>query len=113
MKPRKKNRERFDEMIFEDTLVLLFLPLLFLFIYLLKKKSILSSIRFSSAEPMKGYKPTIKVSLSKNLIYLRTAAIALILIALARPQMPLKETKDRNRGHRYCFGCGLFRQYAG
>lgn len=85
-------------MIFKNALILLFLPLLFLFIYLSKKKNISSSIKFSAAELTKGYKPTIKTSLSQNLIYLRTAVLALILLALARPQMPKEEAQIETEG---------------
>lgn len=85
-------------MIFKDGLVLLFLPLLFLFVYFLKKKNISASISFSCLELLQDYKPTFKLSLSKNLIYVRTATIAMILLALAKPQLPLKESPVQTEG---------------
>lgn len=85
-------------MIFKDPWILLFFPLVIALAYLFKLKAKTSSIRFSSAELLKGRRPTLKLLLAKNLIYLRAAALLLFFLALARPRIPLQETKIRTEG---------------
>ena len=85
-------------MSFKDVWILLLVPLIVLFGYLLKKRDVFSSVRFSSLELIKNFKPTLKLVLAKNLIYLRMAAILLFLLALARPRIPLEETKVQTEG---------------
>ncbi len=85
-------------MIFKDAWILLFAPLIVLFVYLLKKRDIASSIRFSSRGLVKRSRPTLGISLAKNLVYLRVVAISLFLLALARPRIPLEETKVQTEG---------------
>ena len=85
-------------MIFKDAWVLLFIPATILLIYFLKKKDILSSIRFSSGELVKDSNPTLKLLLAKNLFYLRIIVVILFILALARPRIPLEETKIQTEG---------------
>lgn len=85
-------------MIFKDAWILLFIPLIVVFVYFLKKRDIVSSIRFSSGELVKRSRPTLKVTLAKGLVYLRVGAIFLFLLALARPRIPLEETKIQTEG---------------
>jgi Ca-activated chloride channel family protein len=83
---------------FKDAWILLFVPAIVLFVYFLKRKDIFSSIRFSSGELIKNSRPTLKIFLARNLVYLKTAAILLFLLALARPRLPLEETKVQTEG---------------
>ena len=86
------------KMIFKDPWVLLFLPVVILLLFLFQKRKVFSSIRFSSGELVRNFRPTLKLALAKNLIYLRTAAIVLLLLALARPRLPLEQTKIETEG---------------
>jgi len=85
-------------MIFKDLWILLFLPLITLLLYLVNKRTVSSNIRFSSSELLKSFKPTLKIVLAKNLVFFRLAAAALILLALARPRVPLEDTKIETEG---------------
>ncbi|MFH0732367.1 MAG: VWA domain-containing protein [Candidatus Omnitrophota bacterium] len=85
-------------MIFKDVWVLLFFPVACALLYFFKRRSTTSGIRFSSARLVKGYKPTLKLVLADKLFYLRLAAIFLFFIALARPRIPLEETKVETEG---------------
>jgi Ca-activated chloride channel family protein len=57
-----------------------------------------SSFVFSSEDLIKDLKPTARVRLGKSLIILRVAAIALMIIALARPQAILDGSKAISEG---------------
>ncbi len=57
-----------------------------------------SSFVFSSEDLVKDLKPTARVRLGKSLIILRITAIALITIALARPQAILDGSKTVSEG---------------
>ena len=54
---------------------------------------ITSSIRFSDKRLVEGIKPSLHVRLSSKLIYLRAIGLSLVIIALARPQSTLEETR--------------------
>lgn len=85
-------------MMFKDSWVLLFLPVIILLVYIFQKRDISSSIRFSSGELVKNFPSTLKLRLSRKLIFLRVAAIILLLLALARPRLALEETKIESEG---------------
>lgn len=57
-----------------------------------------SSFIFSSEELVKGLKPTARVRFSKSLVILRITAIALMVMALARPQAMLEGSKTVSEG---------------
>jgi len=57
-----------------------------------------SNFVFSSEDLVKDLKPTARVRLGKSLIILRITAIALIIIALARPQAILDGSKTVSEG---------------
>ena len=65
--------------------LLLIIPLLIIW-YVLKQKSLYPSIKTSSLNFTQGLKPGLKVYLRHSLFALRIISIALIIIALARPQ---------------------------
>jgi len=85
-------------MIFKDIWVLLFIPVVILLVYFWKRRDVSSSLRFSSKELIKSFRPTLRLLLSRTLVYLRMAALILILLALARLRVPLEETKVRTEG---------------
>lgn len=67
-------------------------------VYLLKRKSRPSSFRFSSGEIIRHFPLTAKVILAKNIIYVRVCALLLMVLALARPLVPLEQTKTYTEG---------------
>ncbi|MFC1808124.1 VWA domain-containing protein [Candidatus Omnitrophota bacterium] len=85
-------------MIFKDPWILLLIPLLIAGAFFYKRRSTPSSVRFSSDEILKSFKPTFRVIASNNLIYLRVAAIILFLLAFARPRLPLEQTQVETEG---------------
>ena len=52
-----------------------------------------SSFRFPNKDLVKKLKPSLRVALSRNLVYLRAACLTLLVIAAARPQSFIEETK--------------------
>ena len=85
-------------MTFKDPLILLFIPIVAFLAYFLKKRNSVSSISFSSGLILKEIKPTIKLTLLNNIIYLRALAVMLLIFALARPRLPLGETRIDTEG---------------
>jgi Ca-activated chloride channel family protein len=85
-------------MIFQSPLYLLLLFLLPLFWWLVRRKKNTASIRFSAAELIRQPKPGLKVVLLENLMILRMVAIALVIIALARPQKPVVHQRIYKQG---------------
>lgn len=75
--------------------LLLLLPIVFL---LDRSRHSGSSFVFSSEDLVKDLKPTARVRLGKSLIILRMTAIALMIIALARPQAILDSSKAVSEG---------------
>jgi len=85
-------------MLFKDAWLLLALPLVIILVDFLKRRDSVSSIRFSSAELIKKARPTLRLTLSKRIIYLRVVTIVLLVLALARPRISLEETKIETEG---------------
>jgi len=84
---------------FKDPLVLGFILLIPLTIFLVRKRrSTDSAFIFSSEELIRDLKPTMRIRLGRSLVFLRAAAIALLLLALARPQSVLEGTKAVSEG---------------
>ena len=75
--------------------LLLLLPVIFI---IEKSRHSGSSFVFSSEDLVKELKPTARVRLGKSLIILRIIAIALMIIALARPQAILDGSKAVSEG---------------
>jgi len=80
---------------FADPWVILLCVLLPLLVYITKRMRfrMQSSLRFSSQDIVKGLKPSLRVILSENLIYVRALCLVFVILAAARPQMPIEETK--------------------
>ena len=85
-------------MIFKEPWILLLFPVIAAVLYLARRKVTSSSIRFSSEELVGPVRPTLKLTLSRNLFYLRMGVALLFVLALAQPRMPLGETKVRTEG---------------
>lgn len=85
-------------MLFKDAWVLLFLPAVIVAAYVLRKRENSAHIKFSAQELLRGFKPTLKVHLSGYLGYLRAAVIALFIVSLARPCLPLEQAPVSSEG---------------
>ena len=83
---------------FKDPWILLFLLLIPLFIFFARKKNFRSDMLFSSQELLNGLRPSYKSRLSVVTFFLRGAAMALIIISLARPQTMLEGTRTVSEG---------------
>ncbi|MFH1244962.1 MAG: VWA domain-containing protein, partial [Candidatus Omnitrophota bacterium] len=78
--------------------VLLFLPVVILAAYFLRKRENSSNIRFSAQELLQGFRPTFKLLCARNLIYLRAVVIGLFIVSLARPRLPLEGAPAHSEG---------------
>ncbi|MBN3037890.1 MAG: VWA domain-containing protein [Candidatus Omnitrophica bacterium] len=85
-------------MIFKDLWVLFFAPLVILLIYFVKKRDAFSSLRFSAQELLGGARPTLRLRLARNQVFLRALAVLLFLVALARPRIPIEEARVESEG---------------
>jgi Ca-activated chloride channel family protein len=84
--------------LFKDPVILWLLLLLPVVLIVDKSRRAGSSFIFSSEDLVKDLKPTARVRLGRSLIILRIAAIALVIIALARPQAILDGSKTVSEG---------------
>lgn len=86
-------------MIFYSPFFLILLPIAAGIIFFAKKKEkVTSGIKFSSGDLLGGLKGSWKLKLSGNLIFLRLAAVSLLIVALARPQSPIEDSKIESEG---------------
>ena len=82
-----------------DPLVLILIPIvILLFLYQQKKQSSVAAFKFPSGDLVGKLKGSFKLKLSQNLIYLRILAIVLLILALARPQTPVADSKIQSEG---------------
>lgn len=77
--------------------LILILPAAAVIIYS-KKKDASSGFRFSSQELFANLKTSLKLKFAANLIYLRALSAILIIIAFARPQTPVTDSKVQSEG---------------
>ncbi len=84
--------------LFKDPVIFWLLLLLPIVLIVDKSRHSGSSFVFSSEDLVKDLKPTARVRLGKSLIIFRIAAIALMIIALARPQAILDSSKAVSEG---------------
>jgi Ca-activated chloride channel family protein len=85
-------------MTLRDPQILFLLPLAAVLIFYVKRMKKVPSIRFSSGELLKGFRPSFKLRLSRNTVFLRGAALILIILAMARPQSSIEETIVETEG---------------
>lgn len=83
---------------FKDPWVLFFLPAIGLMVLFAGMKRNKSAFIFSSGNLLDGIKPTLRLRFGKYLILFRAAAIALFILALARPQSVLEGSKAVSEG---------------
>lgn len=84
---------------FKDPWVLAFLLSLPIFVFTVKKrKAVSSTVTFSSQDLVGETKATLKMRLSRNLVFLRAMALGLFIVALARPQSVLEDVKAVSEG---------------
>ena len=83
---------------FKDPVVFWLIFLLPLIVFVERRRRTGSNFIFSSGELVKDLKPTVRVRFLKLLIVLRVVALALMIIALARPQAVLEGSKAVSEG---------------
>ncbi len=84
--------------LFKDPVIFWLLLLLPIVLVVERRRRKGSSFIFSSEDLLKDLKPTARVRLGKSLIILRITAIALMIIALGRPQAILDSSKTVSEG---------------
>ena len=85
-------------MLFHDSWALFFIPAIFILAYVVEKRRKTAAFLFSSIELLSGQGPSLKALLSRNMAYFRVVAVSLLLLALARPQSPIKDSIKRTEG---------------
>jgi Ca-activated chloride channel homolog len=85
-------------LIFKDPAILLNLLWVPLFALLLLRMKKDPTIKFSSKELIEGLKPTFRVRFRNVVVVLRSIAVALFIIALARPESVLENSKTVSEG---------------
>jgi len=77
--------------------LVLLLPAALIVFYTGRKKTA-AGFKFSSAGLLSGLQTTFKAKLSRGLIFLRLASVSLVIIALARPQAPVADSRVQSEG---------------
>ncbi len=85
-------------MIFHDPWVLVALPLVPLVVIFSRLRTGGPYFRFPSRELVEDVKPTLKIRLANGLIWLRSVALAFFILAIARPQIVIEESKTTTEG---------------
>lgn len=86
-------------MFLHDPYILLVFPLIMLlFLYRQKRQKAVASVRFSCDDLLKGLSSSFRVKLSNKLIYIRILSVLMFVIALARPQSPVYDSKILSEG---------------
>ncbi len=85
-------------MTFRNPWVLTFLLLLIPFVIYTKRRVNAPGFRFSSENFLHSLESSAKLKLAQNFIFLRAAAVFFVIIALARPQSPIEESKIKTEG---------------
>ncbi|NQT90428.1 MAG: VWA domain-containing protein [Candidatus Omnitrophica bacterium] len=83
---------------FHDPWVLIFIPVVFLIGYYVKRRRKLAAFSFSSIKLASGLGTSARSFFGQNLIYLECIAISLMIVALARPQSPVEDSINRREG---------------
>lgn len=83
---------------FSNWIFLLLLPLVIALGLYAGRKDKAGGFKFSSGELVEGVRPSLKVVLSQRLIYVRLAALCLLVLALARPQSPVADSRVKTEG---------------
>jgi Ca-activated chloride channel family protein len=83
---------------FHNPFFLFIIPAAGLIFFLTRKKKAASALRFSSGELLKDLKVSFKVRLTGKIPVLRLLAICLMVLALARPQSPVADSRIESEG---------------
>lgn len=85
-------------MVFHSPWYLLLLAVIPVLIYFYRKKTFTTSIKFSDIKNLKRLKPSLMFRLRSILIVLRSIALVLLIVGLARPQKGIEQTKITSEG---------------
>ncbi|RJR17250.1 MAG: VWA domain-containing protein [Nitrospiraceae bacterium] len=85
-------------MIFQDPWILILIPVAAAVLLFSIKGERQPALRFSTGSLLSGLKPTLKLRLLRGIIFLRILAVFLIIIAMARPQLMLQESRIETEG---------------
>ena len=85
-------------MTFHSPFFLILLPVAAFTIFYAGRKKTAAGFKFSSGGLLGGLQTTFKARLSRGLIFLRLASVSLIIIALARPQTPVADSRVQAEG---------------
>jgi Ca-activated chloride channel family protein len=85
-------------MIFRNPYALLLIPVVLAVLFLAKKRSAQPGIRFPNQELLAGLKETFKIKLLRYAGFLRARSLVFIVLALARPQAVMDESKIIREG---------------
>jgi Ca-activated chloride channel family protein len=83
---------------FQNPWILLLLPVAAALIFLSRKQQAHPSFQFSTDKLVNNLQATFRIRLHKGMIFLRLAALILIIIALSRPQSMLQESTVETEG---------------
>ncbi|MBI5056850.1 MAG: VWA domain-containing protein [Nitrospirae bacterium] len=83
---------------FQNPWVLILLPVAAALIFFIRRRQPQPALQFSTGELVKNLRATFKIKLHSNIFILRTAALFLIIFALARPQLISQESKIEREG---------------
>lgn len=83
---------------FQSPISLILIPVAIFVVLYSRKKNTTSGLRFTSESLLLGLKSSLKIRLSRNLIFLRLAALILVVFALARPQLPISDAEIETEG---------------
>jgi len=84
-------------MTFQNPWIFILLPVALLLLFSMKGER-RPSLRFSTESLLNRSRPTLTLRMSKGIIFLRLLAVILIIIALARPQLMLQESRIETEG---------------
>jgi Ca-activated chloride channel family protein len=86
-------------MTLHNPLVLILIPLIALLFFLRQKiRRPDPGFRFPSGDLVSGLKSSFRLKLSNGLVYLRLCVLILLVLALARPQAPVADSKIQSEG---------------
>jgi len=85
-------------MTFQDLWILIAVPIVVIVGILAKRHTPSPGIRFSTVASLKRRMPSVRLFMAEHIYLVRMGALLLCIIALARPQLPLDESKVETEG---------------
>lgn len=83
---------------FQDPLLFILIPFILIALFFAYRKDNSPGIRFPDGDSLKQLPKSMKARLSQHILFLRALSLTLILLALARPQQILEESKVKTEG---------------